>query len=371
MVGNPGSIKYPLNIFNTLRERCVFRFAEESMSREPAVVPPFSPEVRKKTLINAARILNTAGITIVTDALVSPSYVTTYLETTGEQSLPLRVNLLISCFFLEDLEKLGLAGRWGNEFVRSTGVKIILDGAIAGRTAALRSGYADDPENHGVLVIEEQDALDKLVDRIHRFGYQACVHANGDRAIDMALDAIERSQKAFPRQDPRHRIEHCTIVNEGMLKRMRRLGVMAIPFGSYVWQHGEKLIRCYGPERVKMMFAHRSFLEKGIKVAGSSDHPCGLHEPLLGIQTMVTRRTSSGEVLGPNQKIPVEEAVKMYTAYAAYASFEEHIKGVLKPGRLADMVVLAEDPWEVDPNRLGEIGVDMTILGGRVVYVRS
>jgi hypothetical protein len=307
----------------------------------------------------------------VTDALVSPSYVTTYLETAVEQSLPLRVNLLISCFFLEDLERLGLSGRWGNEVVRSTGIKIILDGAIAGRTAALRDGYADDPDNHGVLVIEEQDVLDRLVDRIHRFGYQACIHANGDVAIDMALDAIERSQKSFSRQDPRHRIEHCTVVNEAILKRMQRLGVMAIPFGSYVWQHGEKMLRCYGSQRVNMMFAHRSFLEGGIKVAGSSDHPCGLHQPLLGIQTMVTRQTSGGEVLGPSQKIPLDEAVKMYTAYGAYASFEEGTKGVLKPERLADMVVLAEDPWEVDPTMLSEIDVDMTILGGRVVYTRS
>jgi len=354
-----------------LVETALFRFAYESMSREPVVVPPFAPGVRKQAVVKASGVLNSAGITSVTDALVSPSYVTTYLDMAADGSLPLRVNLLISCFFLEDLEKLGLSGRWGNESVRSTGVKIILDGAIAGRTAALREGYADDREDHGVLVIEEQDTLDKLVDRIHRLGYQACIHANGDMAIEMALDAIERSQKAFLREDPRHRIEHCTIVNEAILEKMRRLGAMAIPFGSYVWQHGEKLTRCYGPERIPMMFAHRSFLERGIKVAGSSDHPCGLHEPLLGIQTMVTRQASSGEVLGPNQKITVEEAMKMYTAYAAYASFEEKIKGVLKPGRLADMVVLAEDPWEVDPSLLGGIGVDMTILGGRVVYARS
>lgn len=354
-----------------LIETALFRFAYQSMSREPVVVPSFDRGIRKSALIKAAQVLNSAGLTGVVDALVSPSYVTSYLDTVADRSLTLRVNMLISYFFLQDLERLGLAGKWGNEFVRSTGIKIILDGAIAGRTAALRDGYANDPENHGVLVIENQEFLNNLVERVHRLGYQACLHANGDVAIGMALDAIERAQKAFPRPDPRHRIEHCTIINDEILRRMRSLGVIAIPFGSYLWQHGEKLIPYYGPERVETMFAHRSFLERGIKVAGSSDHPCGLYPPLLGIQTMVTRQTQTGEVVGPDQKISIEEAFKMYTVYAAYASFEEGIKGSLTVGRLADMVVLAQDPWEVGPEDIGQIGVAMTILGGRVVYGHS
>lgn len=349
-------------------EAALYRFGLEGLTREPMIVPPFDRDVRKKALMDAAGILNAAGVTGIHDAVVSPSYVTSYLDLGGKSLLPLRVNMLIPYIFLPELEKLGLAGNWGNEWVRCTGLKIIVDGAIAGRTAALRDGYSHDPDNHGILLFDDRDELDNLVKRIHCMGYQACLHANGDLAIDMALDAIEKAQADYPRPDPRHRIEHCTIINESILRRMRALGVMATPFGSYMWQHGDKLVKYYGRNRVEAMFGHGSFLEGGVRVAGASDHPAGLHPPLLGVQSMVTRKTASGKVIGPGQKISIEEAFKMYTAYAAYASFEENIKGSLTVGRLADIVVLDRDPWTITPEDIGQIGVDMTILGGNVVY---
>jgi hypothetical protein len=221
-----------------------------------------------------------------------------------------------------------------------------------------------------VLLIPEQAELDEIVGRIHRAGYQACVHANGDLAIEMALKAIERAQTEAPRPDPRHRIEHCTMIDDALLAWMARLGVMALPFGSYIWQHGEKLLRFYGP-RAARMFAHRSFLKAGVRVAGSSDHPAGLYPPLLGVQSMVTRQTASGEVIGPQEKISLEEAFRMYTLYAAYAAGEERLKGQLAPGRLADLVVLERDPWETPPDQISRIGIHMTIVGGKVVYARS
>jgi predicted amidohydrolase YtcJ len=349
-------------------EAALYRFGLEGLTREPMIVPPFDRDVRKKALMDAAGILNAAGVTGIHDAVVSPSYVTSYLDLGGKSLLPLRVNMLIPYIFLPELEKLGLVGNWGNEWVRCTGLKIIVDGAIAGRTAALRDGYSHDPDNHGILLFDDRDELDNLAKRIHCMGYQACLHANGDLAIDMALDAIEKAQADYPRLDPRHRIEHCTIINESILRRMRALGVMATPFGSYIWQHGDKLVKYYGRNRAEAMFGHRSFLEGGVRVAGASDHPAGLHPPLLGVQSMVTRKTASGRVIGPGQKISIEEAFKMYTAYAAYASFEENIKGSLTVGRLADIVVLDRDPWTITPGDIGQIGVDMTILGGNVVY---
>lgn len=354
-----------------LMSNALFSFAFEFMNREKTVVPPFRREVRNKALIDGARALNAAGITSVTDAWGSPSYVTSYHDVTTDRSLPVRVNILLSYLWLPELGKLGLLTRWGNEWVRCTGIKLIVDGAIAGRTAALRAGYTHDPNDHGILVLDNLEELKELVKRIHCMGYQACIHANGDLAIEMALDAIEFAQSEFSRPDPRHRIEHCTIINEEILKRMRSLGVMALPFGSYVWQHGEKLIPYYGRKRAEMMFAHKSFLDAGIRVAGASDCPAGLYPPLLGVQCMVTRKTSSGEVIGEDQRISIEEAFRMYTVFGAYTSFEEDIKGSLVVGRLADMVVLAQDPWSVPPAEIGQIPVDLTILGGRVVYDRS
>jgi predicted amidohydrolase YtcJ len=350
-----------------LIEMAMFEFAFESMTVKPTVVPPFPRDVRKTALLKAAGILTAAGVCGVGDALCAPSYVTSYHELAAERLLPLRVNMIIPYYFLSNFERLGLIGKWGNAWVRSSGIKVIVDGAIAGRTAALKEGYANDPSDHGVLLIEDQAELNAIVRRIHDLGYQACIHANGDVAIDMALNAIEQAQTANPRPDPRHRIEHCTMINDDFLDRMVRLNILALPFGSYIWQHGEKLERFYGKRAVRM-FAHKSFLDAGVHVAGSSDHPAGLYPPLLGVQSMVTRQTRSGEVIGPQERIPLEEAFKMYTVYAAYATFEEQLKGELTPRRLADMVVLGQDPWEVEPLEIGQIPVDLTIVDGKVVH---
>jgi len=354
-----------------LYSNALFQFINEQADQSGPVVPPFERDVRRNALLESAAELNAAGITSVTDAWVSPNYLMSYQDVCRDHSLPVRVNMLVFYHWLPELEKLKLIGNWGNEWLRCTGLKLVVDGAIAGRTAALQNGYQNDPDDRGILVFQDPEKLNQVVERIHRLGYQACIHANGDAAIDMALDAIDNAQAGFPRQDARHRIEHCTIINQSILSRMRRLNVLAIPFGSYLWQHGEKILPFYGPKRAEMMFGHKSFLDAGVKTAGASDHPAGLLPPLLGIQTMVTRKTSFGEVIGANQKISIEEALKMYTVHAAFATFEENIKGSITPGKMADMVVLKQDPWKVSPEEISEIDIHMTIMGGRVVYERS
>jgi predicted amidohydrolase YtcJ len=350
-----------------LIEMAMFNFAFESLAVQPTIVPPFTRDVRRKFLKKAAGIINAAGVCGVGDALTAPSYVTTYHDLYASGELSLRVNMIIPYIFLQKLEELGLLGPWGNEWVHCAGIKVIIDGAIAGRTAALKDGYANDTGNHGVLLIEDQNELNEIIGRIHQAGYQACVHANGDIAIEMALNAIELAQKNCPRENSRHRIEHCTMIDDRLLAWMARMGVMALPFGSYLWQHGEKLRPFYG-QRADRMFAHGSFLRAGVKVAGSSDHPAGLYPPLLGVQSMVTRRTASGEIIGGEEKIPLLEAFRMYTVYAAYASGEEKIKGRLIPGMLADMVVLERDPWNCHVEDISSIGVHQTIVGGQTVF---
>ena len=157
------------------------------------------------------------------------------------------------------------------------------------------------------------------------------------------------------------------MVDDRLLQRMAKLGAIALPFTSYIWQHAEKLRPYYG-DRADRMFAHKSFLNAGIIPAAGSDHPVGLHSALLGVQCMVTRKTPNGEVIGEGEKLSLNEAFKVYTTYAAHASGEEKIKGSLTPGRLADMVVLAKDPWETDPDEIGDIDVEMTIVNGKIIY---
>lgn len=350
-----------------LLEMAMFNFAFESLAVTELVVPPFPRDVLMKAVQKATAYLNSSGITGVGDALCAPSYLSVYLEMAARGLLTLRINMIVPHIFLQHFEKAGLYGGWGNEWARSAGIKIIIDGAIAGRTATMRNGYADNADDHGVLLIESQAELDELVQRIHDMGYQACIHANGDLAIDMALNAIEWAMTRNQRPDPRHRIEHCTMIDDRLLERMGRLGVVALPFSSYLWQHAEKLRPFYG-DRAERMFAHKSFLDAGVIPASGSDHPVGLHSPLLGVQCMVTRKSPTGEIIGRNERLSLEEAFKVYTTYAAYASGEEIIKGTLTPGKLADMVVLDRDPWETNPDQIAGIGIKMTIVNGNIVY---
>jgi len=151
------------------------------------------------------------------------------------------------------------------------------------------------------------------------------------------------------------------------LARMKRLGVVVLPFGSYIYYHGEKM-KYYGAKRLSMMFAHRSFLDMGIPVGGSSDHTCAPWFPLAGIQSCVTRKSYTGEVLGPEQRVSPEEAIWIYTIGSAYTSFEEKIKGSIEVGKLADLVLLDKDPTKVDPDTIKDIPITATIVGGEFVY---
>jgi predicted amidohydrolase YtcJ len=226
--------------------------------------------------------------------------------------------------------------------------------------------YVGRPNDYGILVTT-QDELNATVLEAHTLGFQVGVHANGDVAIDMVLRAYELALRAVPRKDPRHRIEHCTLVNPDLLRRMAAIGAIPTPFYTYVYYHGDKWEQ-YGEERLRWMFAHRSFLDHGIRVAGASDYVPGPFEPLMAIQSMVTRTDYRGRTWGANQKIKVAEALRICTINGAYASFEEHLKGSITAGKLADFVILAEDPHRAPPEKIKDIKVVRTVVGGRTVH---
>jgi predicted amidohydrolase YtcJ len=250
--------------------------------------------------------------------------------------------------------------------LRVSGVKAFVDGAIGGRTCLLEEPF-EGTTNHGMQTISTRDLSD-LVRTVHAAGSRVAVHANGDRAISLLLDQVEAAQSDLPRPDARHRIEHCSVITEQILNRMRQLGMIAVPFGSYVHYHGGNLARWYGAARLERMFAHRAFIDSGVAVAGSSDYPCGPFEPLLAMQSCVTRTGWDGTPLGLSQRVSIREALELYTLGAAYASGEEATKGRLAPGYLADFVVLGDDPLTSEPSQLGQIAVQATYVGGRCVW---
>jgi hypothetical protein len=214
----------------------------------------------------------------------------------------------------------------------------------------------------------EEEEVYKYAHKAHTNGWQIGVHANGDVGIDKTLNIYERLQKQYPRTDPRFRLEHCTVINDELVRRIKELNAIPNPFSTYVYFHGEKM-KQYGKERLENMFAVRSFLDAGIKVTQTSDYPPGPYEPMMALQSSVTRTDISGNIWGPSQKITVDEAIKVGTIHGAYASYEEGIKGSLEKGKLADLVVLDKDPRKVDPMEIIDIPIERTMVGGKWMYV--
>ncbi|MFQ5790230.1 MAG: amidohydrolase [Acidobacteriota bacterium] len=269
----------------------------------------------------------------------------------------------------EGLKAAGIRTGFGDEWLRIGAAKFAADGSASERTMRMSTPYQGRPDDYGILTMSQEE-IHEAVEDAHRHGFQVGVHANGDVTIDMVLNAYERVQRLWPRPDPRHRIEHCSLVNPRLLKRIKDLGVIPTPFYTYVHYHGNKWVE-YGEEKMRWMFAHRSFLDYGIPVAAASDYTPGPYEPLMAIQSMVTRKDFEGRVWGPNQRISVDEAMRVCTINSAYASFEEDLKGSITAGKLADFVILAEDPHDVEPHKIKEIPVVRTVVGGRTMHSRE
>lgn len=245
-------------------------------------------------------------------------------------------------------------------------MKYSADGSASERTMRMSTPFEGRPDDYGILTMSQQD-IHEAVEEAHRSNWQVGVHANGDVTIDMVLNAYERVLARWPHPDRRHRIEHCSLVNPGLLRRIRDTGAIPTPFWTYVHFHGEKW-REYGAAKMEWMFAHRSFLDYGIPVAGASDYTPGPFEPLMAIQSMVTRRDFDGRVWGASQRVTVDEALRIGTLHGARASYEERDKGSITAGKLADFVILDRDPHDADPDDIKNIGVVRTVVGGQTVH---
>lgn len=345
----------------------IYETAQRQFARGPRpLIPPSTPEQDREAIRWVCRQAASLGLTSFTDASVDPPGFQAYQDALASGDLSLRTYMLLSVDFLDSFISSGLRTGLGNEMLRVGAIKIVGDGAIAGRTAYLSEPYEGTTDDFGILAIDPE-VLEERVMAAHRAGFQVAVHANGDRIINMTLDAYEKALRAYPREDHRHRLEHGTIVNPAILARMKSLGVAVLPFGSYIYYHAEKM-RFYGQKRLAMMFAHRSFLDNGIIVGGSSDHQCAPWPPLAGIQSCVTRKGHTGELLGTEQRVTPEEALRIYTMGSAQTSFEEKIKGSIEAGKLADIVFLGADPTQVDPETIKDITVMATMVGGEFVY---
>jgi hypothetical protein len=275
----------------------------------------------------------------------------------------------VSIELFPELNKLGIYRGLGDEWLRVCGLKFFFDGAISARTAAVTEEYLNKPGFYGVMATTKEIATE-TIEEAYSEGYRISAHANGDRAIAMYLDIMEEMQRKYPREDPRNRDIHCTVVTELLVQRIKKLGILPTIFGPYVYYHGDKLIPAFGEERLEMMFAAKSFLDSGVTIAAHSNHPCAPYPPLMAIHGLVNRETKSGRPIGKTQKLSVLEALRLYTVNAAYQQFDEDILGSIEEGKLADFVILGEDLLSVPSEKIIDIPVEMTIIEGKIVHNR-
>jgi len=347
----------------------VVREAALQMVRQQ--VPEPSEEQLAEALVLAGRQFLSDGVTSVAEAGIrKPEELRAYQRLAGERRLPVRTSLMLLIGpMLEPLVELGVQTGLGDAWLRIGPAKLFLDGSIGGRTARMSQPYLDQPETSG-LWMEEPEVMRQKLLTAHRAGLQCCAHAIGDAAIELLLDIYEEALRRYPRADHRHRIEHCSILRPDLLDRIQRLGVIPIPGTTFLHDFQEVYLAGLGRERLRYAYAMRTFFDRGIVAAASTDAPVCATSAMLGIQTMLTRQNAAGQALWPEECISLEEAVRAYTYNGAYATFEEQLKGTIEPGKLADLTVLETDLRRISPDALGSVRVDFTIIEGEIAYQR-
>ena len=323
------------------------------------------------------------GITSVTEAGIgggwiahSPVELDAYQTAREQGRLPVRVELMVASDALHKVGAhpgdgielgldLGLRTGFGDDWLRLGPMKIFTDGSLVGRTAAMSAPYEGQPDNSGYLQADAAELTATIV-AAHRAGWRVAAHAIGDRAIDLALDAFAAAAASYPRTDPRHRIEHFAASRPDQVIRASERGVVAVPQGRFATELGDGMMAAVGPARESWLYRQRSLLDAGMVLPGSSDRPVAAGAPLLGIHDMVNRRAASGAPFNAGEAVTAAQALRAYTYGSAYASRQERVKGSITPGKLADLVVLSEDPTAVSPDRIAGLAVLATIVGGEI-----
>jgi hypothetical protein len=352
-----------------------------------ALTPDESRAERRENVERAFDQLLRWGVTTAHDAKTTPADLRIYQELAREGRLPLRLGLMMQGDaseglslgeegedVLEALATAGIRTGFGSDRLFVVGVKYFLDGAFTGRTAAMHEPYEgeavpeDSPRYDGLLHVSPEYFADR-VERAAEAGLRVCVHGQGDRGIDHVLDAYEAALE--PDEDHRFRIEHAGLTRPEQLERIADLGVCVSSSISFLGADVSRNWVYWGAERMDWTYALASLLEYGVPTAANGDWPVSTGDPLVGLRTATTRETVTGDVVGPDQRVGVEDALRLYGPEAAYLEFAEAEKGTLTPGKLGDVVVLSADPREADPAALTDLDVEYTVVGGDVVYDRE
>jgi predicted amidohydrolase YtcJ len=336
---------------------------ENAMELIWRVIPKPTLEEVENACSLACRKAVEAGLTGVHWIVESADEIRIVQKLYSEGKLPLRVYLGIPAKLSDEIVKLGLLKGFGNGMVRIGFIKILADGSLGARTAALKKPYSDKPETRGMLLYT-QKRLNKLVSKAHKADLQLAIHAIGDRAIESVLKAFSKALREATRQNHRHRIEHCSVLNPKLIRSMKRLGLIASAQPHFIVSDFWVVDRL-GKARARWVYPFKTLMHGGLIVVSGSDCPVEPINPLLGIWASTARKTQVEESL------TLEEALRTYTLNAAYASFDEDKKGTVDVEKLADLTILSRNLSDTSPDDVRDVMVEMTIVDGKVVYARE
>jgi predicted amidohydrolase YtcJ len=359
----------PVGIFREMALTAVYNFIPE----------PSLAEVKHMMEI-AITEMNKQGITSVgTDdfeSLPGKNYdlvIKAYNELKSENKLNVRIYeqcLIPDIDKLEEFFGKGYKTGFGDEFLKIGPLKLLVDGSLGARTAALIKPYEDEKDNYGITLLNQEE-LDRLVSLSSEYNTHIIIHAIGDRAMYMAFESIEKELTKNPKKDHRHGIVHCQITDEALINKFKELDVVAYIqpiFLDYDWNMVKKRV---GEDREKTSYNWKGMVDKRVKIACGSDAPVETFNVLYGIYEAVTRKDLTGrpkEGWLKDQALTVDEALYGYTMGGAFSSFEEDIKGSIKIGKLADIVVLSEDIFTIDSDDIKNIKIEKTIFNGNIIY---
>lgn len=341
------------------------------------LIPAPNMQQIKNSLLRAMAYVNRFGITSVhSDDFCSTKapfedVIAAYLSLKAEGKMTVRVTQQCRLPDLETLRRflsLGYKTGWGDVWYRMGPLKLIADGSLGTHTALMNAPYDDVPDTRGIGVYT-QEALDELVLTAHKAGMQIAIHAIGDGAADRVLNAIERAQALFPRGDARHGIVHAQVFTQAQAARMKRLGMHAYIQPIFL-DYDATIVHSRLGSRADEAYPAASLLRRGITISGGSDSPVEPPDVLTGIQCAITRKPVTRPLPAPylpGEAFSLRDALLCFTAFGAYPSFEEGVKGRIAPGMLADFTVLSIDPFETDPSFLHRIPVSQTVVGGKTV----
>jgi len=307
------------------------------------------------------------GLVFAGEALTMPGVLSMFQETLAAGRLHTRLYTMNYAPLADGLAESCIRTGFGSDMLRIGPIKLFADGGMSNRTAAVVKPYLTPPYDNGLKIYPPQELKDNIK-RFHDLGYQIAVHAQGDAGLIDTLDAYEAVLGSQSDNLLRHRIEHAGCLYPELLKRARGMNLMIAVQPVFFGELGDGFIEAFGLEAAHSLYPFKSMLQAGLILGGSSDCPVSVLDPRKGLSGAVLRQSPSGVVLGPDEALTMDEALRLYTQGAAYLSFDEKDNGSIELGKRADFTIMEEDPRLVRPEEVPDIPFKMTVVDGRIVW---